>query len=87
VGESVYTITSSKYYRDEEDFYPEKIQFTIKHGNSTITASCDAGDPRNHCRELQVGLHYRFERNKALDFLSTEKPVHAILAVQSETLR
>ena len=81
-----YTITSSEHYRDEQAQYPEKIRFTIKHGRSIIVAECDAGDPRNYCCVLEVGRSSQFERGRALDFLSTEKPVHAVLAVESGTL-
>src|SRR6266436_569950 len=79
-----YTITSSQHYRDEQALYPEKIRFTIKRGRSIIVAECDVGDRLNHCGALEVGRSYQFERGRELDFLSTEKPIHAVLSVESE---
>jgi hypothetical protein len=82
-----YTITGSQHYRDEQALYREKIRFTIKHGRSIVVAECDVGDQFNHCGALEVGRRYQFERGRELDFLMTEKPVHAVLSVESESLR
>ena len=87
-----YVIVSSKRYVDQQRVPEnnEMILYTIRHGNTMITAHCEVLDSGNHCRELEVGRSYQLKREKfaigGSDYLTTENP-HAVLGVESETMR
>lgn len=87
-----YLIVGSKRYVDPQRV-PENnelILYTIKHGNTMITAHCEVLDVKNHCSGLEVGRSYQLKREKfaigGSDYLTTENP-HAVLSVESETMR
>jgi hypothetical protein len=87
-----YVIVTSKRYVDPQRVPEnnEMILYTIKHGNTTITAHCEVLYSPNHCRDLEVGRSYQLKREKfaigGSDYLTTENP-HAVLSVESETMR
>ena len=84
-----YQIVGSKRYRDSSrpENNDELILYTIKYGKVTITAHCEVLDPKNRCRELNIGQNYQFKREKSVgDWLSLENP-HAVLSIESETVQ
>jgi hypothetical protein len=84
-------IVSSKRYVDPQRVSDNNkmVLYTIKCGNTMITAHCEVLNVNNHCRELEVGRSYQLKHEKFAtdgDYLTTKNP-HAILGVESETIR
>ncbi len=82
-----YEIVSAKHYNEEFGGQDrDNIRYTIKYQGKTIIAHCQAFDPKNKCRELEVGHRYPFKRDKKLfDTLSLDDP-DSTLAVEEERI-
>ncbi len=61
----------------------QMLIFTLKNKH-TITAHCQAWDPKNHCFDIKIGETYDFKR-AGFGLLSVEQP-HVTMEIEHESM-